>query len=505
MLDASLVDLVDGIARGDFSAEEAAAQCLERIEAQATLGAFLHVDREHVLDQARRIDARRRRGEPLGRLGGVPIAVKDALCTLDAPTTCASRILARGVDASGSPARGWRPPFDATAVARLREAGAVLVGKTNMDEFAMGSSTENSGFYCARNPWDPSRIPGGSSGGSAVSVAAAMAWGALGSDTGGSIRQPAALCGVVGVKPSYGRVSRYGLVAFASSLDQVGPFARDVRDAARLLEVVAGHDPRDSTSAPCPVGQYEAACSRDIRGLRIGLPEEYMGQGLDPRIEQSVREALAALEREGATVVSVSLPHTRYGVAAYYIIATAEASSNLARYDGVRFGLRVEPERGDLEALYGATRDRGFGAEVKRRILLGTYVLSAGYYDAYYRRAQKARTLIKRDFEHVFEQVDVLATPVTPSPAFRLGERTEDPLAMYLSDVFTLPCNLAGICGLSVPAAPLATTEQHPELPVGLQLLGPAFGEERLFSVAAAWERASPARGRRPPSPTGAS
>jgi aspartyl-tRNA(Asn)/glutamyl-tRNA(Gln) amidotransferase subunit A len=499
MLDASLVDLADGIARGDFSAEEAASQCLEQIDARASLGAFLHVDREHVLAQARRTDERRSRGEPLGKLGGVPIAIKDALCTVDAPTTCASRILARGIDAHGAPSGGWRPPFDATAVARLRDAGAVLIGKTNMDEFAMGSSTENSGFYCTKNPWDPTLIPGGSSGGSAVSVAANMAWGALGSDTGGSIRQPAALCGVVGVKPSYGRVSRYGLVAFASSLDQVGPFARDVRGAARLLEVIAGHDPRDSTSAPRPTGPYEAACSRDIRGLRIGLPEQYIGQGLDRRIEQRVREALTALEREGAIVVPVSLPHTRYGVAAYYIVATAEASSNLARYDGVRFGLRVEPERGDLEAMYGATRDRGFGAEVKRRILLGTYVLSAGYYDAYYRRAQKVRTLIIRDFDLVFEQVDVLATPVTPTPAFRLGERLEDPLAMYLADIFTLPCNLAGICGLSVPAAPLPATEQHPELPVGLQLLAPAFGEERLFSVAAAWERMCPPRARHAP------
>ena len=497
MFELTLPELVAEIATGHVSAQEVASACLKRIEQQQALGAFLHVDPDQVLEQARRVDRQRQAGQPLGPLGGVPISIKDALCTRDTPTTAGSRILTRADGAGGG--KGWRPPYDATVVARLRSAGAVLVGKANMDEFAMGSSTENSGFFPAKNPYDPSRVPGGSSGGSAVSVAAQMAWGSLGSDTGGSIRQPAALCGVVGVKPSYGRVSRYGLIAFASSLDQVGPLARDVRGAARLLEVVAGHDPRDSTSADLPVGAYEAACDRDVRGLRLGLPAEYFGEGLDPRIRASVERAVATLEGLGCEVRPVELPHTRYGVATYYIVATAEASSNLARFDGVRFGLRVEPERGDLRAMYGSTRDQGFGREVKRRILLGTYVLSAGYYDAYYRRAQKARTLIKQDFDQAFEQVDVLVTPVTPTPPFRLGEHAADPLAMYLSDVFTLPCSLAGICGMSVPAAPLSRTDEHPELPVGLQLLGPAFAEERLFSVAAAWERHSPARGRVPP------
>ena len=358
-----------------------------------------------------------------------------------------------------------------------------------MDEFAMGSSNENSAFGPARNPADPERIPGGSSGGSAVAVAAGTTLGAIGSDTGGSIRQPAGLCGVVGIKPTYGRVSRYGLVAFASSLDQIGPFARDVRSAARLLTVLSGHDSRDATSADVAVPDFEAACDREVAGTRIGVPEEYFGEGLDPDVEASVRAAIAGLEARGCTVHPVSLPHTRYGVATYYIIATAEASSNLARFDGVRFGLRIEPPRGDLQDMYGATRDAGFGAEVKRRILLGTYVLSAGYYDAYYRKAQQVRTLIKRDFDAAFSQVDVIATPISPTPAFKLGERT-DPLAMYLSDVYTLPASLAGICGLSVPCDPVPARDGAPPLPTGLQLLGPTFGEEKLLAVAAACEPA---------------
>jgi aspartyl-tRNA(Asn)/glutamyl-tRNA(Gln) amidotransferase subunit A len=358
-----------------------------------------------------------------------------------------------------------------------------------MDEFAMGSSNENSAFGPARNPIDPTRTPGGSSGGSAAAVAAGLTPGSLGSDTGGSIRQPAALTGVVGIKPTYGRVSRYGLVAFASSLDQVGPFARDVRSAARLLEVISGADPHDSTSAALPVGDYEAACSRDVKGLRIGVPEEYFGEGLDPEVARLVRGAIEKLEKQGCEVKPVQLPHTRYGIATYYIVATAEASSNLARFDGVRFGLRVEPPRADLKAMYGATRDRGFGSEVKRRILLGTYVLSAGYYDAYYRKASQARTLIRRDFEQAFEKVDVIAAPTSPSPAFRLGEKVSDPLAMYLADIYTLPASLAGIAGLSVPCGSTTATSDRPALPVGLQLLGPAFSEERLLTAAASVER----------------
>jgi aspartyl-tRNA(Asn)/glutamyl-tRNA(Gln) amidotransferase subunit A len=384
-------------------------------------------------------------------------------------------------------------------VARLRAADALLVGKANMDEFAMGSSTENSAFGPAKNPWDPTRIPGGSSGGSAVAVAAGLTPCALGSDTGGSIRQPAALTGIIGFKPSYGRVSRYGLVAFASSLDQIGPFGNDVRSVARVLEVIAGHDPRDSTSADVPVGAYVEACDRGVQGLRIGVPEEYFAEGIDPTVAASVRGAIAALESAGCSVRPIQLPHTRYGVATYYIIATAEASSNLARFDGVRFGLRIEPPRGDLQAMYGATRDAGFGPEVKRRIMLGTYVLSAGYYDAYYKKAQRVRTLVRRDFDAAFSEVDAIATPTSPIPAFRAGELVEDPLAMYLADVYTLPASLAGICGVSVPCEPTPARPDRPSLPVGMQLLGPAFAEERLFALAAAWEAISPARDLRAP------
>jgi len=494
-LDLTMGELAATVARGDVPALEIAKASLDRIAAGRELNAFLSVPEAPLLAAARSIDERRARGEKLGPLAGVPIAIKDALCTHDAPTTCASRILTRrGPDGRPStPENGWRPPYDATVVARLRAADALLVGKTNMDEFAMGSSGENSAFGPAKNPRDPSRTPGGSSSGSAVAVAGGMAFAALGSDTGGSIRQPAALCGVVGVKPSYGRVSRFGLVAFASSLDQVGPFARDVEGAARVLSVIAGEDPRDSTAAQVALGDYVAACGRDIRGLRIGLPDEYFAEGLDPEVEQAVRHAVARLEAEGASVRPVKLPHTRYGVATYYIVATAEASSNLARFDGVRFGLRIEPEHGDLTAMYGATRNAGFGAEVKRRILLGTYVLSAGYYDAYYRKAQQTRTLIRRDFEAAFADVDVIATPTSPTPAFRLGEKVDDPLAMYLADVYTLPASLAGIAGLSVPCGTTRATSERPALPIGLQLLAPAFAEERLFTAAAAVERLRPA------------
>ncbi len=489
-------EIADHVRDGEWSAEAVTRASLEAIRGREDLNAFLHVADDVALETAREIDQRRARGERLGAMAGVPVALKDALCTIDSPTTCASKILTRdGV----SQKTGWRSPYDATVTSRLRNADAVLVGKTNMDEFAMGSSNENSAFGPVKNPWDPTRITGGSSGGSAAAVAAGLVPVSLGSDTGGSIRQPSALSGVVGVKPTYGRVSRHGLVAFASSLDQVGPITRDVRSSARVLEVIAGADPRDSTAARVPVGRYEEACDRPLDRLRLGVPESYFGDGVDPEVETSVREAISTLEEAGCEIVPIELPHTHYGIATYYIIATAEASSNLARFDGVRFGLRVEPAHGDLQALYGATRDAGFGPEVKRRIMLGTYVLSAGYYDAYYKKAQQVRTLIRRDFETAFGRVDVIATPTTPTPAFAIGEKSADPLAMYLGDVYTLPASLAGICALSIPCRPAKNREGRGELPVGLQLLAPSFGEERLFTLASTWEAASPARGNRPP------
>ncbi|MDC0676372.1 Asp-tRNA(Asn)/Glu-tRNA(Gln) amidotransferase subunit GatA [Sorangium atrum] len=507
ILDRSIPELAALVQRGEVSAEEVARAALSRIEQRdGALGAFLTVQGEQAVAAARALDARRARGEALGPLAGVPIGLKDALCTEGAPTTAGSKILTRaaaggdGAPRAPDPARGFRPQFDATVVARLREAGAILPGKCNMDEFAMGSSNENSAFGPVKNPWDPSRIPGGSSGGSAVAVAAGMTPGSLGSDTGGSIRQPASLTGVVGIKPTYGRVSRYGLIAFASSLDQIGPFAQDVKGAARLLEVISGRDPRDATSLDAPVGAYEAACGRDVAGLRIGVPEEYFAKGIDARVEAKVREAIEGLRGLGCEIKPVRLPHTRYAVAAYYIVATAEASSNLARFDGVRFGLRVEGDRGgkaDLQGLYGRTRGEGFGREVKRRILLGTYVLSAGYYDAYYLRAQKVRTLIRRDFDEAFREVDLIAAPVSPTVAFRLGERVDDPLSMYLADVYTLPASMAGLPAISVPCATAQAPDGGPALPVGLQLIGPALEEARLCQAAYAWEQISPVRGLR--------
>jgi aspartyl-tRNA(Asn)/glutamyl-tRNA(Gln) amidotransferase subunit A len=487
-LERPITDIAAAVTRGDVSAEEVTSASLAAIESKdPSLGAFLAVSADVALAQARAVDAKRARGEKLGKLAGVPVALKDALCTRGVPTTCASKILVRGD-------RRWHPPYDATAVARLKAADAVLPGKANMDEFAMGSSTENSAFFPTKNPWDRSRSPGGSSGGSAVAVAAGMTSGALGSDTGGSIRQPAAFTNVVGVKPTYGRVSRFGLVAFASSLDQIGPFAADVRGAARVLEVIAGHDENDATSLTEPVGAYEAACDRSPRGIRIGVPEEYFAEGLDPDIATSVRAAIDELGRAGCAIVPIKLPHTAYAVATYYVIATAEASSNLARFDGVRFGLRLEPPRGTLTDMYGQTRDAGFGDEVKRRIMLGTYVLSAGYYDAYYLKAQRVRTLIRRDFERAFAEVDVIATPTSPVPPFRLGERLKDPLSMYLADVYTLPASLAGLPALSLPCAPAPARDDRPALPVGLQLMAAPLEEERLFTVAAAFEKVSPAR-----------
>lgn len=453
---------------------------LERIETRdPELNTYLTVDPEGALRQAREAEAAYARGEA-GPLAGVPLALKDVLATKGLRTTCASRILENFV-----------PPFDATAVARLRQAGAVFLGKVNMDEFAMGSSTENSAFGPTRNPWARDRIPGGSSGGSAAAVAADLCTASLGSDTGGSIRQPACHCGVVGLKPSYGRVSRFGLVAYASSLDQIGPLTKEVRDAALLLNLIAGHDPRDSTCAPLPVPDYLENLGKEIKGVKIGVPKEYFGEGLDPEVESAVRGALRTLEGLGAELLEVSLPHTPYAVACYYIIAMAEASSNLARYDGVKYGLR---EKGlNLLEMYTRTRSAGFGPEVRRRIMLGTYTLSAGYYEAYYHKASQVRTLIRRDFDRAFGDCAVLATPVSPIPAFPLGEKIADPLTMYLLDIFTISANLAGIPGISVPCG--FTPEG---LPIGLQLLGPPFGEALILKVAYAFEQATDFHRRKP-------
>jgi aspartyl-tRNA(Asn)/glutamyl-tRNA(Gln) amidotransferase subunit A len=455
---------------------------LARIAAlDGTLQAYLTVTAEQARAQAAAADVRLQRGEPMRALEGIPLALKDVLCTRGVRTTCGSRILAEFV-----------PPYDATAVLRLQAAGAIVLGKTNMDEFAMGSSTENSGFRPTRNPWALDRVPGGSSGGSAVAVAAGLAAGAFGTDTGGSVRQPAALCGVVGVRPTYGRVSRYGLVAFASSLDQIGPLAKDVRDAALLLEAVAGHDPLDSTSADAPVPNYAAELDRGVGGLTLGIPDEYFVAGLDPEVAGAVRDAIAVLEGLGARTRRVSLPHTGVGVATYYIVAPAEAASNLARYDGVKYGHRAAVGR-DLVTMTARTRTEGFGPEVRRRVMLGTYVLSAGYYEAYYAKALQVRTLIRQDFARAFADVDVIVSPTSPTPAFKLGEKVDDPLAMYLNDVFTIPAPLAGVPAISVPCGYALTG-----LPIGLQLIGKPFDEATLFRVARAYEAATAWRARRP-------
>lgn len=409
-------------------------------------------------------------------LGGIPVAIKDVINVEGAPCGCASKILA-----------GYTSPYDATVIKKLRDAGAIPFGRTNMDEFAMGSSTENSAIQITRNPRDPERIPGGSSGGSAAVVAADEALASLGTDTGGSIRQPAALCGCVGLKPSYGRVSRYGLVAFASSLDQIGPFTHTVEDAALVLQAIAGHDPLDSTSLDVPVPDYSATLNDGVKGMKLGVPKEYFVDGMDPQVAARVREAIEVYRGLGAEIVEVSLPHTKYAVADYYIIATAEASANLARFDGVRYGKRAEAPR-DLADHYGRTRGEGFGKEVKRRIILGTYVLSSGYYDAYYLRAQKVRTLIRRDFEEAFQKCDGLLSPTSPVPAFKIGERMADPLQMYLADIFTIAANLAGICAISIPCGETETDGK--KLPVGLQIMAPAFEEARLLRIARAYEAA---------------
>jgi aspartyl-tRNA(Asn)/glutamyl-tRNA(Gln) amidotransferase subunit A len=473
-------ELTDAYRRGDLTPTAVAEAYLARIDAlDGRVGAYLTVVRDQALAAARESELRWRAGAPLGPLDGAPVALKDVLCTRGVRTTCGSKML-----------EGFVPPYDATVVERLRAAGAVILGKTNMDEFAMGSSTEHSAFHPTRNPWDLARVPGGSSGGSAAAVAGGLAAGGLGSDTGGSIRQPAAFCGVVGMKPTYGRVSRYGLIALASSLDQIGPFARDVRDAALLLGAVAGHDRRDATCIQAPVPDYVAELSKGVAGLTLGLPDEYFIDGMDPDVERAVRAAIEVLKGLGARLERVSLPTTKHSLAAYYLILPAEASSNLARYDGVKFGLRV-PGR-DLVDMESRTRAAGFGAEVKRRIMLGTYALSAGYYDAYYGKAQSVRTLVRREFAAAFARVDLIVAPTTPNVAFKHGEK-EDPLSMYLNDVFTIPGNLAGIPGISVPCGFSVSG-----LPIGLQVLGRPLDEPRLLRAAYAYEQATPWRSRRP-------
>ncbi|MGQ9474489.1 MAG: Asp-tRNA(Asn)/Glu-tRNA(Gln) amidotransferase subunit GatA [Actinomycetota bacterium] len=440
-------------------------------EVEDSVRSYITLTLEEAERAAREVDAALAEGQDPGPAAGIPMAVKDVLCTRGIPTTCGSRIL-----------ENYLPVYDATVIQCLRREGLTMVGKANMDEFAMGSSTENSAFGPTRNPWDLERVPGGSSGGSAAAVAAGEAVWALGSDTGGSIRQPAAFCGLVGLKPTYGLVSRYGLVAFASSLDQVGPLTRDVRDCALLLSLIAGHDPRDSTSLPVEIPDYLEGLEGGIKGMRVGVPQELMQEGLTPGVRACVERSLAIFQDLGAEVEETSLPHLDYALSAYYIIAPAEASSNLARYDGVRYGLRVEGE--DMLEMYGKTRAEGFGAEVKRRIMLGTYALSAGYYEAYYGQAQKVRTLILNDFRRAFERYEILVSPTSPTPAFRLGEKVEDPLAMYLSDVCTIPVNLAGIPAISIPCG------LEDGLPVGLQIMGKALDESTLLRVARALEEA---------------
>jgi aspartyl-tRNA(Asn)/glutamyl-tRNA(Gln) amidotransferase subunit A len=437
------------------------------------IGAFLTLSKERAAAKAAEIDKLAEEGNPLPPLAGVPVAIKDVMVTRDVRTTAGSKIL-----------ENFIPPYDCTAVARMEAAGAMVLGKLNCDEFAMGSSTENSAYHPVHNPRDKSRVPGGSSGGSAAAVAAGMAVATLGSDTGGSIRQPASFCGVVGLKPTYGRVSRYGLIAFASSLDHIGPFANTVKDAALVLRTIAGRDPMDSTSAPVPLPNYVAELETPVEGLRVGVAKEYFGDGLDPEVRTAVEAAIQKLAELGCEIVPVSLPHTEYAIPTYYIVATAEASSNLARYDGVRYGFRARNAR-TLSDMYRLTRDGGFGMEVKRRIMLGTYVLSAGYYDAYYLKAQRVRTLLTRDFDEAFKKVDVIAAPTCPTPAFRLGEKVNDPLAMYLADIYTVTANLAGIPGISVPCG-----ENHEKLPIGLQLFGRHFDEATVLRVAHAYEQA---------------
>lgn len=468
----ALNELRSALKRGETSSMEVTQAMLDRIVAvDNSVKSYLTITDEMALEQAAAADARLARGEDTPLLG-VPVAVKDIISIRGVETTAGSKIL-----------KGFVPPYDAFVVSRLKEAGAVILGKTNTDEFAMGSSTENSAYFTTRNPWNPERVPGGSSGGSAAAVAGRMAYAALGTDTGGSVRQPASFCNLVGLRPTYGRVSRWGVVAFASSLDQVGSFGRTVADCAALFQVIAGHDPRDSTSLNNKVPDYEAALTGDIRGLRIGVPAEYFIEGIQAEVEAAVRTAIAKLADLGAEIIEITLPHTEYALPVYYLIAPAEASANLARYDGVRFGPRIEAE--NLLKTYKQTRGQ-FGPEVKRRIMLGTYALSAGYYDAYYGRALKVRTLIKQDFLKAFEQVDVIAAPTSPTTAFKIGERIDDPLSMYLADIFTLPVNLSAGCGLSVPCG-----FDNQGMPIGLQLVGNFLQEETILNTAYAYERAT--------------
>ncbi|MDB5324857.1 MAG: Asp-tRNA(Asn)/Glu-tRNA(Gln) amidotransferase subunit GatA [Phycisphaerales bacterium] len=471
----TLIDARDAVASKAVSALELTRRMLTRTQAlNPTLNAYNEVLAERALATAKRVDD----GEITGPLAGVPIALKDNLCTSVGKTTCSSKMLA-----------DFRAPYDATVVKKLEAAGAVFIGKTNLDEFAMGSSTENSAFGPSRNPWDTSRVPGGSSGGSATALAAGLCVASLGSDTGGSIRQPAALCNLVGLKPTYGRVSRYGLVAFASSLDQIGPFTWTVPDAALLLNVISGHDPKDSTSVPLDVPDYLATVEEPVKGLRVGVVKEFADlAGLDPQVKAAFEAAVATYKSMGATVVDVTLPNSHYGIAAYYVIAPCEASSNLARYDGVHFGHRTAEQCKDIIELFSKSRAEGFGDEVKRRIMIGTYALASGYYDAYYVQAQKVRALIKADYDKAFESCDVILTPTSPTPAFKIGEKNADPLSMYLCDVFTVTCNIAGIPGISLPCG--FTIGEKP-LPIGLQLLAPAFAEEKLLRIARMYEAAT--------------
>jgi aspartyl-tRNA(Asn)/glutamyl-tRNA(Gln) amidotransferase subunit A len=474
LTDLTIHQLHDLLREGKTSSQEVTQAFLDRIaDTDEQVNAFITVCPQEAMQQAEAADARLKAGDD-APLTGIPLALKDIFVTEGLRTTCASQIL-----------NNFIPPYDGTAVAKLKDQGAVILGKLNMDEFAMGSSNENSSFGPVRNPWNSDCVPGGSSGGSTACVAARQAVATLGTDTGGSIRQPASHCGVVGLKPTYGRVSRYGVIAYASSLDQVGPVTRDVEDCAMLLGAVAGYDPADSTSVDLPVPDYRATLKDGVKGLKVGLPKEYFIEGLDPDVKQAVEKAVDTLRELGAEPVEVSLPHTDYAVACYYLIATAEASSNLARYDGVRYGQRVDQEQGLID-MYRQSRAAGFGPEVKRRIMLGTYALSSGYYDAYYLKAQKVRTLIRQDFLDAFNQVDVILTPVAPTPAFQIGEKTADPLQMYLSDIFTIPVNLAGTCGMSLPCG-----MSQKGLPIGLQLIGRPFGEETLLRTAYAFEQAS--------------
>ena len=474
--DQTVVNVQRDILRGNTTASVVAESALSAAEKlNGTLNAFLEIDREGALDRAAHVDEIDQADKTGLHLAGIPIAVKDNICVHGMQTSCGSRILGP-----------YHPPYNATVISRLNVAGSVIIGKTNCDEFAMGSSNENSAFGPVKNPWDISRVPGGSSGGSAAAVAAGIVPAALGSDTGGSVRQPAALCGVIGLKPTYGRVSRYGLVAFGSSLDQIGVLTRTAGDAAALLQVIAGRDPHDSTTAAVPVPDYSAELDKDIKGMRLGVSRVLLGEGLNPEVRAAIEKAIDAYRDLGADIVEIDLPHAQYAIAVYYIIATAEASSNLARFDGVRYGFRAK-DAPALRNMYRKTRDEGFGPEVKRRIMLGTYVLSAGYYDAYYLKAQKVRTLLRQDFTNAFQKCDAVLTPTTPTPAFMFGEKVDDPLAMYLNDVFTVTANLAGVPGVSVPCG--LSSEG---LPIGLQLLGPYWSEAKLLRLTQAYQKAQP-------------